>query len=237
MLNQDKLRDLVAILPKESRMNAVIDALVRKAGFEGDREKPRQCYALTFDTQDKLPPFEIRYNRATRGMEAVAAGRADLIITGSDRIREFNAAATNRGEEAPLSIISTFNDIAACTLVIAAPPQTRIKTPQDLEGMRLGTSYPETLKRWLAQNDVRNVQVLTFDGDVEDTIRTGETDAIFDVVETGNSLRDNGLCKKLSVYRNTAVLAVNAASAQPDPQSFCAGFAARLNQRALTLAA
>jgi ATP phosphoribosyltransferase len=62
----------------------------------------------------------------------------------------------------------------------------------DLEGVRIATSYPGLVDRFLDEHDVA-ADLVPLDGAVESAVRLGVADAIADVVETGTTLRQAGL--------------------------------------------
>jgi ATP phosphoribosyltransferase len=77
----------------------------------------------------------------------------------------------------------------ACRLMLAVP------TGMDWRGRPLGrvaTRYPQITRRWLASKG-EDAEVIPLSGSVEVAPRLGLADAIVDIVETGETLRANGL--------------------------------------------
>ncbi len=73
----------------------------------------------------------------------------------------------------------------------AAPVGSEM-TEQKLDGLRLATSYPGLVHKYLAERGI-TPRLIKLDGAVETAIRLGVADAIADVVETGTTLRQAGL--------------------------------------------
>lgn len=76
---------------------------------------------------------------------------------------------------------------------------------------RVASKYPNVTKRWFAQRGL-DVEVIKIDGSVELAPILGLTDAIVDIVETGATLKANGLIPIETVTEVSARLIVNTAS-------------------------
>lgn len=74
-----------------------------------------------------------------------------------------------------------------------------------LENLRIATSYPCLLKKYLAQHKVQ-AQVVKISGSVEIAPRLGMADAICDLVSTGRTLEENNLKEVAEVIQSQAVL-------------------------------
>ncbi len=73
-----------------------------------------------------------------------------------------------------------------------AVPNTLNITPDQFEGKRIATSYPNIVKADMEKRGL-NVNVVKLDGAVEISIELGVADAIADVVESGMTLKEAGL--------------------------------------------
>lgn len=58
--------------------------------------------------------------------------------------------------------------------------------------MRIATSYPTLVQKYLEEHDIK-APLVSLDGAVEIAIQLGVAEVIADVVESGRSLRNNGL--------------------------------------------
>lgn len=93
-----------------------------------------------------------------------------------------------------------------CRMVIAVPDDSTIQSVKDLQNGTITTSYPNTINAYLKQNNVCNVQTEKFDGSIETISNLCGNDAIFDIVETGNSLRENNFRELKTVLISEAIL-------------------------------
>ena len=111
----------------------------------------------------------------------VGRGILDLGITGRDLAADSGAGVA---ELLPLG----FGKSRFC---FAAPASKKLRV-EDLNGLRIATSYPQLLGGMLKERDM-HCSIVKLDGAVEISIRLGVADAIADVVESGATLRQAGL--------------------------------------------
>ena len=111
----------------------------------------------------------------------VGNGVLDLGITGRD-------LAADSGAQVTELMNLEFGRSRFCFAV----PKNSGLTVETLNGLRIATSYPELLRKNLAQRGL-SCPVVRLDGAVEISIRLGVADAIADVVESGATLREAGL--------------------------------------------
>ncbi|MBA4346568.1 MAG: ATP phosphoribosyltransferase, partial [Microbacterium sp.] len=184
----------IAVPNKGSLSETAVEMLV-EAGYIGRRD-PR---ALT--VSDPRNGVEFFYLRPRDIATYVGSGALDVGITGRDLLLDSGSAAV---EIQPL-------DFGGSTFRFAAPPGT-VSALSDLAGLRIATSYPKLVGDFLAQNGV-SAHIVKLDGAVEVSNRLGVADAIADVVETGSTLRAQGLeIVGPVILESTAVLI----SAQPE---------------------
>ncbi len=78
-----------------------------------------------------------------------------------------------------------------------------------MDGFRIATKYPRIASSYFDSIGV-DVEVMKLHGSVELSVRTGGiADAIVDIVETGQTLRENGLVEVAKVMDVSALLLVN----------------------------
>jgi ATP phosphoribosyltransferase len=102
-----------------------------------------------------------------------------------------------------------------CTLKIATPPTLAYDGPASLDGLRIATSYPKILRKFLTDNGV-SADIVTMRGAVEVAPRLKLAAAICDLVSTGATLEANGLQAKDTVLESQAVLIKSPVA--PEPQ-------------------
>jgi ATP phosphoribosyltransferase len=128
----------------------------------------------------------------------VETGAIDLGIVGSDILRELEPNVYE-----PLDL-----RVGICRLVLAAPNAARISFTDHL---RIATKYPKTALRFFQQRNSQ-AHIIKLDGSVEIAPRLGLADAIVDLVETGQTLRDNNMTIVTDVAQVSAKLIVNRTS-------------------------
>ena len=131
----------------------------------------------------------------------VSDGVCDLGIVGKNVLREVELR--NRpGFEVEVVMPLGFS---RCRLAVAVPRQSGLSKPSQLEGLRLATSYPATLKHYLDAQGVR-ADIVEMTGSVEVAPRIQIADAICDVVSTGATLEANQLEELATVLESEALL-------------------------------
>ena len=130
----------------------------------------------------------------------VEHGIADLGIVGRDVLLERRPDVYE-----PLDL-----GFGRCRLVVAGPKGSPALTRFEA-GLRVATKYPRVSRDFFEGRGVP-VTIVELTGSVELAPRAGLADLIVDVVETGGTLRDNGLVVAEEVAGSSARLIVNRAS-------------------------
>ena len=112
----------------------------------------------------------------------VESGAADLGITGTDVLREANPDVLE-----PLEL-----DFGQCRLVVAAPAGAAYPALPGGITPRLATKYPRLAREHFAAQG-RAVEIIEVGGSVEVAPLLGLSHWIVDLVDTGNTLKANGL--------------------------------------------
>ncbi|MBD0292994.1 MAG: ATP phosphoribosyltransferase [Jiangellaceae bacterium] len=111
----------------------------------------------------------------------VGSGTVEVGITGRDLLLDSGSPAE---ELMPL-------DFGYSTFRLAARVGT-VTDVADLAGLRVATSYPGLLSKYLADKGI-DAEVIRLDGAVETAVQLGVADVVADVVSTGTTLRQAGL--------------------------------------------
>lgn len=135
--------------------------------------------------------------------EYVRAGVADFGIVGQNVLAE-------KGIDLP--VVEKL-DFGKCKLLIAVPQESRIKTPEGLEGKRIATSYPKLLSGFLKSKGVEAV-IVAISGSTEITPELDLADAICDIVQTGSTLKAHNLVPLCVIMESQAVLVESPQSKQ-----------------------
>ncbi|WP_286873363.1 ATP phosphoribosyltransferase [Idiomarina sp. UBA4520] len=109
-------------------------------------------------------------------------------------------------------------EFGQCRLSIAVPRELSYQSQADLGGMRIATTYPQLLKRYLKDNGI-NARIVMLTGSVEVAPRAGLADAICDLVSTGATLEANGLVEKEVIFRSQAQLIQNSETLSDEKQA------------------
>ena len=121
--------------------------------------------------------------------EYVQDGVCDLGFVGANVVEE---------DQVDVEILRGLN-YGVCRLSLAVPKNSDIKKAEDFEGKKIATSYPGITKRYFEKNGV-DVKVITLSGSVEIAPRLEISDAICDLVSTGNTLKANGLSEIINIF-------------------------------------
>lgn len=132
---------------------------------------------LIFDCN--LPNVQLLVIRGSDVPTYVELGSADIGIAGKDMILEYGS----RGYYEPLDL-----QIARCRLMTAA----LVGAPMDLPRLRVASKFVNIAKQYFSAQG-RQVDIIKLNGALELAPLMGLADCIVDIVDTGNTLRANGL--------------------------------------------
>lgn len=136
--------------------------------------------------------------RATDVPTFVEYGAADIGIAGKDVLLEHGAETLYE----PLDL-----GIAKCRLMTATP----VNAPEAKGRIRVATKYVKTAQRYFADLGVQ-AEIIKLYGAMELAPLVGLADCIVDVVDTGNTLKANGLEAKALIAHISSRMIVNKAS-------------------------
>lgn len=170
-------------------------ALLNKANiyFPDFHEKSRK---LVFYNEDKT--IKMIYVKAVDVTTYVEQGAADIGIVGKDNILEAEADVY---ELLDLKL-------GKCHFAIASLQDKPITKGSSI---RVASKYPLVTKKYFAKKGV-TADVIKLNGSVELAPIIGLADYILDIVETGNTIRENGLSIIENVEEISTRLIVNKAS-------------------------
>ena len=131
----------------------------------------------------------------------VESGAADLGVTGTDVLRETNADVLE-----PLDLQFGF-----CRLVVATPSDAPYPSLPGGITARVATKYPRLAQAYFASAG-RPVDIIQVGGSVEVAPLLNLAHWIVDLVDTGNTLKANGLVERGTILDCGAVLVANRAS-------------------------
>ncbi len=176
---------------------------VQKSGrlFDDSIGLLRKCNIHINNGRDQLKasasnfPVEVLYLRNSDIPNYVESGVADLGIVGENLLVE-----TGKEVEKVLPL-----GFSKCRLSIAGVKGRPLRDLKDLEGKTIATSYPNTLRSFLDENQI-SASIHTISGSVEIAPNIGLSDYICDLVSSGSTLFKNGLEEKVVLLKSQACL-------------------------------
>ena len=129
----------------------------------------------------------------------VENGVADVGITGKDTILEYGADMTFY-ERLDL-------EIGACRMMTAGP----VGVPEPAQGVRVASKFVNIARQYY-QKQSKQVSFVKLSGALEIAPLLGLADCIVDIVDTGNTLKANGLEARETICEISTRLIVNRAS-------------------------
>ncbi|WP_457674378.1 ATP phosphoribosyltransferase [Thiolapillus sp.] len=169
--------------------------LLKHAGIEL-RDDPDTSRKLILDTS--IDAVKVVLIRATDVPTYVQWGAADLGVAGKDTLVEHGG----EGLYEPLDL-----RIAKCRLMVAGRPDASL----DGQRLRIATKYVKAAKQHFAAKG-QQVEIIKLYGSMELAPLVGLSDLIVDLVESGNTLKANGLVPLEHVMDISSRLVVNKAS-------------------------
>ncbi len=207
---------LILALPK-GRILSECGPLLARAGIV-----PAMDYAdedtrrLRFETDD--PMLDVVRVRPFDVATFVAFGAAQLGICGADVLMEFDYPEIY----APLDL-----GIGACRISVAEPAETAgADDPARWSQVRVATKYPNIARRHYASRGIQ-AEVVHLNGAMELAPGLGLSRLIVDLVQTGSTLKANGLVETEVIAQVTSRLIVNRMALKTRPEAI-GGFIARL---------
>lgn len=162
-------------VPNKGSLSEMAVVMLKEAGYTVRRDS-KELVLVDADND-----IEFFYLRPRDIAVYVGSGTLDAGITGRDLLLDSGA---NASEVLRLGF-------ARSTFRFASAPGVA-ESAADLSGKRIATSYAGLVRAHLAERGVE-AEVVRLDGAVETSITLGVADVIADVVETGTTLRNQGL--------------------------------------------
>lgn len=131
-------------------------------------------------------------------------GVVDLGIIGENVLEE-NALQRKELHQKAEFIMLKKLDFGGCRLSLALSEDFEYKGLDDFRNLRIATSYPHLLKRFMNEKGIE-YKHCTLTGSVEVALRANLADGICDLVSSGATLQANGLKEVVSIYESKACL-------------------------------
>ena len=174
---------------KSGRLNEDSLRLIKDCGISIDNGKDQLKAAV------RNFAMEVFFLRNGDIPQYLRDGVVDLAILGENLLAE-------KGTD--IEVIEPLG-FSKCRVSIAVPKGTAFKGIQDLEGKRIATSYPNTVKTFLKENKLK-ADLHIINGSVEIAPNIGLADAVCDIVSSGSTLFKNNLKEVVQIAKSQAVL-------------------------------
>ena len=143
-------------------------------------------------------PAEVYFLRNSDIPQYLEDGVVDLAIIGENVLYEQNVG---------VEVLEKLG-FSKCRLSIALPKNAPFESLKSLQGKKIATSYPYSLRKYLNSQGITS-DIHLISGSVEIAPNIGLADAICDLVSSGSTLFKNGLEEKQVILRSEACLAAN----------------------------
>lgn len=187
---------LTLALPKGRLLDGALD-LLRGIGVEEiDADSRRLIFT------DRKRDLRVLLLKPADIPAYVVYGAADLGIVGKDVLLEQEPDVYE-----PLDL-----GFGVCRLVVAEPREVRERDdPSKWSWVRVATKYPRLTEQYFSDRGVQ-VEIVRLDGSIELAPAVGLAERIVDLVQSGETLKANGLVEVAEITRSTARVIVNRAS-------------------------
>jgi len=186
----------ISIALTKGRLEEETIKILDKANFDPSELK-NKGRKLVF--KDKTQDIKYFLVKAADSITYVEHGVADLGVVGKDTILESD---NNSYEVLDLGF-------GKCGFIVASLPENDIF--KKVGHVKIGTKYPKVAKDYFKNKGI-DVEVIKIEGSVELAPILGLCDGIVDIMETGTTLKENGLVVLDRICEISARLIVNKAS-------------------------
>lgn len=192
------MRDIVFALPKGRLAEKTMD-LLAQIGITCPEMDEKGTRKLIFRNEELGYKFFLA--KPSDVPTYVEYGAADIGVVGKDTIIE-----EGRKFYEVLDL-----GMGKCKMCVCGPESSREKL-QHRELIRVATKYPNIAKDYFLNQKHQTVEIIKLNGSIELAPLVGLSEVIVDIVETGSTLRENGLVVLEEVCDLSARVVVNQVS-------------------------
>jgi ATP phosphoribosyltransferase len=205
--NESGSEPLIMALP-QGRILGELMPLLHRVGLDPEPAfRDPKSRKLRFATSD--PGLDLIRVRSFDVATFVAFGAAQLGVAGNDVLMEFDYSEIY----APLDLA-----IGHCHMAVAVPTDwIGHEDPSSWSHIRVATKYPEITRRHFAARGVQ-AECIKLNGAIELAPRLGLCRHIVDLVQTGATLKANGLAEIEHISDITSRLVVNRPALKTRPE-------------------
>ena len=204
---------LVIALPKGRILKELHPVLSRAGLIPAEDYADEDSRRLRFPTND--PSVDVIRVRPFDVATFVAHGAAAIGVCGADVLMEFDYPEIY----APLDL-----GIGRCRVSVAEPVNATPDDPRRWSRVTVATKYPNIAQRHYAARGVQ-AEIVHLNGAMELAPSMGLARLIVDLVQTGSTLKANGLKETEVIAHVTSKLIVNRTALKTRPEAIGAGIA------------
>ena len=183
--------------------------MLEAIGISCDEMKDKASRKLIFVNEDLGVRFFLA--KANDVPTYVEDGAADIGIVGRDTILE---------EGRKLYEVMDLG-VGKCRMCVCGPESARERLEHH-ELIRVATKYPNIAKDYFYNQKYQTVEIIKLNGSIELAPIVGLSEVIVDIVETGSTLRENGLMVLEEVCSLSARMVVNQVSMKTENERITA---------------
>ncbi len=196
----EETRYLTFALGKGRLANKTLE-LLEEIGITCEEMKDKSSRKLVFVNEERKLRFFL-----AKGPDVptyVEYGAADIGVVGKDTVLE-----ENRRVHEVLDL-----GFGKCRMCVCGPESSR-ELLKHHERIRVASKYPNIAKDYFYNKKHQTVDIIRLNGSVELGPMVGLSDVIVDIVETGSTLKENGLAVLEEICPLSARMIVNQVSMQ-----------------------
>ena len=184
-------------------------SILETIGITCEEMKDKDSRKLIFVNEDLKLKFFLA--KATDVPTYVEYGAADIGVVGRDTILE---------EDKKIYEVLDL-DIGKCRMCVAGPESAR-ELLNSGQMIRVATKYPKIAKDYFFNKKHQTVEIIKLNGSIELAPIVGLSEVIVDIVETGATLRENGLEVLEEILPLSARMVVNQVSMKMEHERIAA---------------
>ncbi len=180
-------------------------SILESIGITCEEMKDKSSRKLIFVNEEQKLKFFLA--KASDVPTYVEYGAADIGVVGRDTILE---------EGKHIYEVLDLN-IGKCRMCVAGPESAK-EMLHNGQVIRVATKYPTIAKDYFFNKKHQTVEIIKLNGSIELAPIVGLSEVIVDIVETGTTLKENGLSVLEEIYPLSARMVVNPVSMKMEHQ-------------------
>ncbi|WP_317311377.1 ATP phosphoribosyltransferase [Clostridium thermobutyricum] len=186
----------ISIALTKGRLESETIKILEKVGYGIEELKDKGRKLVFNDTKKDLKYFLVK---AADSITYVEHGVADIGVVGKDTLLE--------SDKEYFEVLDL--NLGKCKFIVASLPEVNLF--EKIGHVKIGTKYPKVAKEYFKKRGM-DVEIIKIEGSVELAPILGLCDGIVDIMETGTTLKENGLIVLDDICNISARVIVNKAS-------------------------